>query len=100
MGGESGMSTERLFGLRFGCLACRQALPNWSAARTPVQLVTGCGSFQRSSPTGGAPKGMPLNTATPGNLPGVPEIRPLAVLTGADNSFDAGDLESALWAAL
>ncbi len=27
---------------------------NRSALRTPVQFLTGCGSFQRNSPSGGA----------------------------------------------
>src|SRR5689334_13323987 len=37
----------------------------WSVSRIPVQGMTGCGDFQRSAPTGGAAKGMPLKEATP-----------------------------------
>ena len=39
--------------------------PKRSAGRTPCQLAAGCGSFQRSSRTGGAAKGMPLKSLTP-----------------------------------
>src|SRR5258707_1216789 len=39
--------------------------PNWSALRLPVQFWMGCGSRQRSSPTGGCPNGMPLKVRTP-----------------------------------
>src|SRR6187397_1819546 len=57
--------------------------PKASAARTPCQATTGCGAFQRSSPTGGAAKGMPLNTRTP--FAAVPEIWPpsTATISGA-----------------
>ena len=44
---------------------CTHTGPNASALRTPSQCATGCGAFQRSGPTGGAPNGMPLNTRTP-----------------------------------
>ena len=39
--------------------ACMHRAPNWSALRTPFQFLTGCGGFQRRSPTGGAANGMP-----------------------------------------
>ena len=38
---------------------------NLSAARTPCHAAADCGFFQRSSPTGGAANGMPLNATTP-----------------------------------
>ena len=55
--------------------------PNWSALRAPVQFFTGCGSFQRRSPTGGAANGIPLKLRTPDLAAAVVSIRPLAVLT-------------------
>src|SRR6185312_15286779 len=56
--------------------------PNLSPGRTPSQAVTGCGGFQRSSPMGGAPNGIPLKTATPSSLPGTPATSPSVVCTG------------------
>src|ERR1700731_1654181 len=38
--------------------------PNSVALLTPFQGLTGCGSFQRNSPTGGAANGMPLKITT------------------------------------
>src|SRR5580704_2804752 len=89
MGGESAKSTARLFGIRPGCFGCMQAGPNWSAARTPLHLVTACGGFHRRAPTGGAPNGMPLKAATPGKRPATPAIRPSVVLTGARSNGGA-----------
>ncbi len=42
-----------------------QASANASVFLTPVQGATGAGAFQRSSPTGGAAKGIPLKTESP-----------------------------------
>ena len=50
-----------------------------SALRVPSQFFTGCGSFQRKSPTGGWAKGMPLNILIPETW--VPSTNPLTVLT-------------------
>src|ERR1035441_9578983 len=55
--------------------------PNWSALRTPVQFLTGCGSRQRRSPTGDWPNGMPLKLRTPSLGAAVDSRMPLAVLT-------------------
>src|SRR6266567_4058156 len=55
--------------------------PNWPALRTPLQFLTGCGSRQRRSPTGGWPKGMPLKLRTPSWGASVDSRMPLAVLT-------------------
>ena len=45
----------------------------------PFPGAAGCGAFQRSAPTGGAAKGMPLNAVTP--LFTVPLTRPVSTLT-------------------
>src|SRR5580692_385563 len=58
-----------------------QRAPNLSALRTPFQFFTGWGSFQRSSPTGGAAKGMPLKLRTLSFGGAVDSTTPLAVLT-------------------
>jgi hypothetical protein len=42
-----------------------QSAPNSAACRTPVHFAAGWGGRHRSSPTGGAAKGMPLKDATP-----------------------------------
>src|SRR5947207_11214279 len=47
------------------------------AGRTPSQGATGCGGRNRSSPTGGAANGRPLNTRTPSSS--TPATRPAAV---------------------
>src|SRR5262252_5739571 len=47
---------------------------NASTFLTPVHGTTGCGIFQRLSPTGGAEKGMPLKTPIP--LDAKPSTRP------------------------
>src|SRR5215510_728439 len=60
---------------------CIQRGPNLSALRTPCQFLTGWGGFQRYSPTGGSPNGMPLKLRTPELLSETPSSMPLAVLT-------------------
>src|ERR1035438_10226498 len=55
--------------------------PKWSALRTPFQFLTGWGSRQRRSPTGGWPNGMPLKLRTPSLGASVDSRMPLAVLT-------------------
>src|SRR5579884_1656631 len=55
--------------------------PNLSALRMPVQFLTGCGSRQRKSPTGGAAKGMPLKLRTPSFGEVVDSRTPFAVFT-------------------
>jgi len=79
--GESGRSTETF--RRPTPFGWTQTLPNLSVWRTPFHFAIGCGARQRSSPTGGAANGMPLNTRTPGAAADVPESRPASVLTGS-----------------
>ena len=55
--------------------------PNWSALRAPVQFLTGCGSRQRRSPTGGCANGMPLKLRTPSLGAEVDSRMPFAVFT-------------------
>src|SRR5579863_4227905 len=55
--------------------------PNWSALRAPVQLLTGWGSRQRRSPTGGCANGMPLKLRTPSLGAEVDSTMPFAVFT-------------------
>ena len=62
---------------------CTQTGPNASALRTPSQCATGCGAFQRSGPTGGAPNGMPRNTRTPSGEFAAGAISPASVRTGS-----------------
>src|SRR5437899_2488074 len=62
---------------------CTQALANVSALRMPAHFAAGCGGRHRSSPTGGAAYGIPLNTRTPGAAAGAPESRPASVLIGS-----------------
>ena len=50
--------------------------PYVSAILIPSQGTTGWGAFHRSSPTGGAAKGMPLYTSTSLFSPGTPWICP------------------------
>src|SRR5262245_6086181 len=45
--------------------SCMQAGAYALVFFTPLHAATGCGFFQRRSPTGGAANGMPLNDATP-----------------------------------
>jgi hypothetical protein len=47
------------------CGLCVQGAPKAVASRTPFQGFTGAGSRQRSAPTGGSAKGMPLKAAPP-----------------------------------
>src|ERR1043165_194594 len=42
-----------------------QGSANAEVCLTPLQGMTGCGAFQRRSPTGGAANGIPLKAATP-----------------------------------
>ena len=44
---------------------CMQLAPNSVAWRTSVHFAAGCGGRHRSSPTGGAAKGIPLKERTP-----------------------------------
>src|SRR5579883_579089 len=60
-----------------------QAGEKRSAARTTCHGATGCGGFQRSSPTGGAANGIPRYSRTPHPHPGVPETRPPSTLIGS-----------------
>src|SRR5438093_3007284 len=79
--GESGRSTDTFRRpMPFGCT---QTSPNVSALRTPLHFAIGCGARHRCAPTGGAAKGTPLNTRTPGADADVPESRPASVLTGS-----------------
>src|SRR4051812_35485390 len=59
--------------------SCAQSLPYARAGFAPVHGLTGCGGRQRSSPTGGAAYGMPLNELTPAST--APSSIPLATLT-------------------
>src|SRR5215212_6696226 len=77
--GESGRSMAAFGGNRCFDDRCMQTCPYLSALRTPVHFATGCGSFQRSGPTGGAANGTPLKTRTPSCS--VPESWPASVLT-------------------
>ena len=58
---------------------CIQRGPNLTASRTPFQFLTGCGGFQRRSPTGGAANGTPRKARTPSTV--VPATVPFEVLT-------------------
>src|SRR5688572_16227878 len=87
--GESGKSTDTLFGTRVGCDGWTQTLPNWSAFRTPSHFGAGWGSFQRRSPSGGAAKGMPLKARTP-DFRVIPDTSPLSVLTGSSIAAGIG----------
>src|SRR5262245_2663870 len=62
---------------------CTQALPNVSALRMPAHFGVGRGGSHRSSPTGGAAYGIPLDTRTPGAAAVVPESRPASVAIGS-----------------
>src|SRR2546421_2573069 len=61
--------------------SCMARGANWSALRTPDQLTTGCGGLHRSSPTGGAAKGIPLKLRSPESGSEVPSMMPLVVMT-------------------
>lgn len=60
---------------------CQQMLLNVSAFLTPFHFATGCGRFQRSSPTGGAAYGMPRNTVTSLDAEGTPCSSPPSTFT-------------------
>ena len=62
---------------------CTPTAPNASALRTPSQCATGCGAFQRSGPSGGAPKGTPLNTRMPSGEFAAGAINPSPVRTAS-----------------
>ncbi len=62
--------------------AC-SARPNSVAFLTPSHAATGCGSFHRSGPTGGAAKGMPLKISTLPSPLVVPSTSPDATRTCA-----------------
>ena len=57
-----------------------QALAKLSTLRMPVHGATAAGAFQRSAPTGGAAKGMPLKMDKP--LSYTPLTSPPVTLTG------------------
>src|SRR5690242_7675181 len=61
--------------------ACIQRGPKALASRTPCQFLSGCGSFQRSGPTGGWAKGTPRKMRTPELCLPAPSTTPLAVFT-------------------
>src|SRR5262249_40082497 len=63
--------------------ACMQRVPNSVALRTPLQFFTGCGAFQRNSPTGGAANGIPRKTRTPGVPAVAPSTTPFSVRTSS-----------------
>ena len=48
---------------------------------TPSQGSAGCGAFQRSSPTGGAAKGIPLKIRTVESILNAPSTSPFSVET-------------------
>src|SRR5260370_525687 len=90
--GESARSTATFTGTRLGARCCMQTLPNPAASRIPDHGSGGCGSRQRSGPTGGAAKGMPLNARTP-DFNVTPEINPLLILTGSGIAAGIADPE-------
>src|SRR5262249_26433633 len=63
--------------------------PNSSACRTPVQAGTGCGGLQRSGPTGGTAKGIPLNTRISEPVFDAAAINPVSILMGSLTAADA-----------
>ena len=71
--------------------------PASPAARTPSQGTTAAGGRQRSSPTGGAANGMPLNATMPGTADSVPWTRPPVTATGV--SADSATADEPPWAA-
>src|SRR5690606_20370978 len=83
-----GVSVAPFGGKRCGAGGCTQTSPNLVASRTPCHDLGSCGCFQRRSPTGAAANGMPLNTVTPGSLPGSPWTRPCCVRTGCVSVVD------------
>ena len=65
--------------------------PNLSALRAPVQFLTGCGSLQRRSSTGGWANGIPLKLRTAAFGVWVDSSMPLAVLTRSAANPSAKD---------
>src|SRR5207342_931172 len=61
-------------------LPCIGLGPKESHFLTPFQWATGCGAFQRRSPTGGAAKGIPLKAVTSPELLFTPDTIPASVL--------------------
>ena len=62
-------------------VSCIEIGPNSKQSRMPSQFSAGCGARQRFFPTGGAAKGIPLNTLMRVLLPGRPRTRPFSVFT-------------------
>jgi hypothetical protein len=56
----------------------------------PDQGITGCGSFHRRLPTGGAAKGIPLKMCTSPELLVVPEMMPPSTFTLSNISWRLG----------
>ena len=67
---------------------CMQSAPNSAAWRMPVHGAAGWGGRHRSSPTGGAANGMPLNDSTPSSI--TPCTSPLSIRTTAGVCAAAG----------
>src|SRR5437588_5137186 len=109
---QAGVHTfsERQSSLVTGCAApkrvsrgdgfCMETGPNSTHSRTPSHGGAGCGGRKRSSPTGGAAKGMPLKTCTPSAT--LPCTLPAAVstivmvslsLSAKKVTCDVGDLD-------
>src|ERR1700749_4526542 len=59
-----------------------QVLPHLLPSSTPLHVFGGSAGLKRNAPTGGAAKGMPLNTVTPAGSAGAPLTRPCLVFTG------------------
>src|SRR5262245_15983588 len=74
---------------------CMARGPNLSALRTPFQFFTGWGSFQRSSPTGGAAKGIHLKDRMPEPESNAPSRIPFATLTCVSSEHFAGFAKAA-----
>src|SRR5690606_36011975 len=75
-------SVAEFTGKRSGAGFWMHGAPYWLASRTPSHPAGDCGGFHRRSPTGGAAKGIPLNTVTPSTLLDTPCTRPCCVRTG------------------
>src|SRR3954464_3637648 len=69
--------------------SCMQRGPKPVAGRTPLQFRTGCGAFQRRSPTGGSANGRPLKARTPLACGPEPSTTPDASLTRSDPAAKA-----------
>jgi hypothetical protein len=65
-----------------------QAVPKFTVRLTPDQGLTGRGAFHLRAPTGGAAKGIPLNSEIPSTT--VPEISPPVTFAVAISAI-AGD---------